>query len=328
MKKRCVRMRCRKNIIGEIKKLSNLSGIENRKSDEYKMKESIFISLIFLSAMVNAQQKVIQLYNGAAPGSEHWTWEEKMNNKNSVGVMTVYNVVRPSLTVFSPQPGLANGTAVIVCPGGGLHFLAIDHEGTNIAKELLKKGITVFVLKYRLVHINSDNPFDDMINAPDPKAWDDEALPIIPLAIADGRQAITYVKSHAKDYNLISGRIGIMGFSGGGLVAAGTAFQYTEANRPDFVAPIYADMPERIQSEVLQDAPPLFLACTQDDEFGFATHAINMYQKWYSAKRPVEMHLFTTGHHGFGVGIRGTTTYQWTDRFCEWLISQKLMEAR
>ncbi len=277
--------------------------------------------------MANAQQREIPLYNGPARGSETWTWKEGMNNKNSAKVMTVYNVVNPTLTVFTPQPDVANGTAIIIAPGGGFHFLAIDHEGTNVAEQLIKKGITVFVLKYRLVHVFSDNPFDDMISAKDPKAWDNESLPIIPLAVADGREAIAHVRSHASMYKIASDRIGIMGFSGGGLVAASTAFNYSVNNRPDFVAPIYADMPEAIQGPVLPDAPPLFLACTQDDEFGFATHAISVYNKWYTSKRPVEMHLFVKGGHGFGIGNQNDTTYQWIDKFGEWLTTQGLMTS-
>jgi len=273
-------------------------------------------------------QKEIPLYEDVAPGSEGWTWEEKANNKNSLKVMTTYNVVRPSLTVFTPDPDKANGTAVIVCPGGGFHFLAIDHEGTHPAKRLVEKGIIVFVLKYRTFHINSDNPFDDMLNAKDPKAWDDEALPVIPLAIADGRKAIEYVRNHAGEYKIDPARIGIMGFSAGGLVAAATAFNYTKNNRPDFVAPIYADIPERILANVATDAPPLFLACTQDDEFGFAAHAIRLYNKWYESKRPVEMHLFTKGGHGFGVGNPSNTTYNWMDLFNKWLMTQGLVNAR
>src|SRR4051812_31638394 len=138
------------------------------------MKRILFCFMILLSGTMNAQQKVIQLYQGVAPGSENWTWQEKGNNKNKANAMTVYNVVHPSLTVFSPEPAVANGAALIICPGGGFHFLAIDHEGTNAAKLLVKKGITVFVLKYRLVHVLSDNPFDDMIATEDKKAWDDE----------------------------------------------------------------------------------------------------------------------------------------------------------
>jgi acetyl esterase/lipase len=276
---------------------------------------------------MNLQQKEIRLYNGAAPGSESWNWLEKMNDNNSGRVMTVYNVVHPSLTVFLPDPAVANGTAIIICPGGGFHFLAIDHEGNDAARALVKKGITAFVLKYRLVHILNDNPFDDMITTEDKKAWDNESLPIMPLAVADGRQALAYVKSHASEYNLHPDRIGIMGFSAGGMVAGATAFHYDLGNRPAFVAPIYADLPGSIQGDVLPDAPPLFLACAQDDEFGFALHAISIYNKWYAAKRPVEMHLFASGGHGFGIGNETNTTHLWIDRFGEWLATQGLIKA-
>jgi acetyl esterase/lipase len=278
--------------------------------------------------MANAQQKEVRLYKGAAPGSEQWTWKESTNNNNSINLTTVFNVVDPTLTVFFPDPANANGTAVIICPGGGFHFLAIGHEGTDAAKLLVKMGITVFILKYRLVHVLSDNPFDDMLTAPDKKAWDEESYPIIPLAIADGREAIAYVRSHAAEYKLAPDRIGIMGFSAGGMVTAATAFKYNTNTRPDFIAPVYADIPESIQSTVLSDAPPLFLACAQDDEFGFVTHTISIYSKWYAAKRPVEMHLFAGGGHGFGVGSKNNTTYNWIEQFGKWLTVQGLMKSR
>jgi acetyl esterase/lipase len=270
-----------------------------------------------------AQQKVINLYNGRPAGSEEWTWEEKIDNSKFT---VAYNVVQPSMSVFSPEPVIANGTAVIVCPGGGFHFLAINWEGNDVAKLLVKKGITVFVLKYRLVHVLNDDPFKG--DSPEnQKAWDDESLPVIPLAVEDGRAAIAYVRAHAKEYNIVTDRIGIMGFSAGGRVAASTAFNYTKENRPDFVAPIYGDMPESLQTQVIPlDAPPLFLACAQDDEFGFASHAIGMYNKWYDAKRPVEMHLFAKGGHGFGVGSAKNTTYQWIDRLGEWLEVEGLIK--
>ncbi len=285
----------------------------------------LFIILFWTASVVNGQSMEVQLYDDKPPGSENWTWKEGINNKNSMDVMTVYNVVHPTLTVFSPKPETSNGTAVIVCPGGGFHFLAIDHEGANIAKLLTKKGITVFVLKYRLVHILSDNPFDDMLNADDKKAWDDEGLPIIPLAIADGRQALKYVRNNAAKYKIDPQRIGIMGFSAGGMVAAATAFEFTSSTRPDFVVPVYADLPESILGSVREDAPSLYILCAQDDEFGFASHAIRMYNKWHAASRPAEMHLFSKGGHGFGMGDPTNTTQNWIDRFSDWLVSQKLM---
>jgi acetyl esterase/lipase len=292
------------------------------------MKKIILIVLTFVSQITNAQEMEIQLYNGNASGSENWTWTEGVNDNNSVKVMTVYNVAHPTLTVVLPEPSIANGTAVIVCPGGGFHFLAINHEGNDVASALVKKGITVFILKYRLVHISGDNPFDDMLNTKDHKAWDDEAVPIIPLAIADGRAAISYVRKHATEYKVQPDRVGIMGFSAGGMVAALTAFGYDNFNRPDFVVPVYGDIPDSRLGKVLPDAPPLYIACAQDDEFGFAPHAINMYNKWYASKRPAEIHLFSKGGHGFGVGNPNNTTHQWLDHFVEWLMMMELLKFK
>ena len=292
------------------------------------MRISIIYMLMVITVNAMSQQKEIQLYDGPAPGSEKWDWSEGVNNKNRFNVMTVYNVVRPTLTVLVPDAALANGTAVIIAPGGGFHFLAIDHEGNNAAQWLVKKGITVFVLKYRLVHIFHDNPFEDMLNTKDKKAWDKESDPIIPLAIADGRQAIAYVRNHAAEYKLEKDLIGIMGFSAGGMVAAASAFRYTAQNRPDFVASVYGDMPAAIQDKMQTDTPPLFMACAQDDEFGFAAHAIRMYREWYAAKRPVEMHLLSKGGHGFGMGDEKNTTYQWLDQLIRWLRTEGLVTAK
>ena len=123
------------------------------------VKPVLFILLISLSALVNAQQKVIQLYKGAAPGSENWYWDEKMS-KDSV----VYNVSHPSLTFFLPDTSIANGTSVIICPGGAWDFLDIENGGFDIARWLNKRGITAFVLKYRVTHSLTDDPVKESIS--------------------------------------------------------------------------------------------------------------------------------------------------------------------
>src|SRR5665647_3458600 len=105
--------------------------------------------LLLLSVSIKAQQKVIQLYNGAAPGSESWTYSEQENNAGSNNAL-IYNVSHPTLTVYPADPSIATGTAVIVCPGGGFYILAEVHEGTDVAHLLNQKGVAVFLLKYRL----------------------------------------------------------------------------------------------------------------------------------------------------------------------------------
>ena len=278
--------------------------------------------LLLLPFFAQAQQKEIRLYEKAAPGSETWNWQEKKNNNNAIHLVTVFNVVKPTLTIFPPDGVASNGTAVIICPGGGFHFLSIESEGTEVAKWLAKKGFTAFVLKYRVAHINTDDPFADMmagINGPRKAAWDAENKATIPLSVADGKEAIAWVRNHAGDYNIKTDRIGIIGFSAGGTVTASSAFNYTKENRPDFVAPVYAFMPDSLQGNVAPDAPPMFLVCATDDQLGLTPHSIGLYNKWYAAKHSVEMHLYAKGGHGFGMNVQHIPTDKWIERFYDWL---------
>jgi acetyl esterase/lipase len=287
------------------------------------MRKFLF-ALLFISSITKAQQKEIRLYIGPAPGSENWNWSEKQNNKNMIQLMTVYNVVIPTLTVFSPDPALASGTAVIICPGGAFHFLSIEKEGTEVAKWLAKRGITAIVLKYRVAHSNSDDPFGEFMaglsDSVRKKPYAAEMYADIPLAIADGRAAIAYVRSHAAELGIKADRIGIIGFSAGGTVTASTAFNYNKDNRPDFVAPIYAYMPDSLQSQVLPDAPPMFIACASDDQIGLAPHSVGLYNKWLASKHSVEMHIYAKGGHGFGMQVQHLPSDTWIDRYGDWLV--------
>ena len=274
--------------------------------------------LLNIAAYTNAQQKVIQLYNGPAPGSESWTYQEqeyKAGTRNAI----IYNVSHPTLTVYPADPSVANGTAIIVCPGGGFYILAGVHEGIDVAKWLNKKGVTVFLLKYRLGQSLTDNPAQELSDNMKKSDFDKKIIPVVPLSIADGRAAIQYVRTHAAEYNIKSAQIGIMGFSAGGTVAAATAFNYTADNRPDFVAPIYGYIPPQIQGAVLDNAPPLFIAVASDDNLGLAKHSIDLYAKWLAAKKPAELHAYQNGSHGFGMHKKNIPTDTWIERFGDWL---------
>ena len=163
------------------------------------MKRPIFLFsfLFFLYFFVPAQQKVIQLYEGPAPGSESWTWNEAENDNNSWQTKVVYNVSRPTLTVFMPEAGKSNGTAVIIAPGGAFHALSINSEGFDVAKWLVQKGITCFVLKYRLVHSLTTDPVAEVMAKWGKKEFEDDNNAVIPLEIADVRAAIDYIRKHA-----------------------------------------------------------------------------------------------------------------------------------
>ena len=292
--------------------------------------KTLLVLFLLLSGLAQAQQKEIRIYDGPAPGSEKWNWEEKKNNKNAIKLMTVFNVVNPTITVFSPDPSVANGTSVIVCPGGGFHFLSIDNEGNEVAKWLAKKGVTAFVLKYRTAHINTEDPFADMMagmNGQRKAEWDAENKATIPLVVADGKAAIAYVRKHATEFKIAPDRIGIIGFSAGGTVTASSAFNYTAADRPDFVAPIYAYMPATLQSDVLPDAPPMFLTCASDDQLNLAPHTVELYSKWLSAKRPVEMIIYAIGGLFLGMIILNIRSVTCILRFGVWILQQGFLLA-
>ncbi|WP_018618626.1 alpha/beta hydrolase [Spirosoma luteum] len=267
-------------------------------------------------------QRVIKLYDGKAPGSESWTWEEAENTTNMFKTRVVYNVSTPTLTAYLPSPDRANGTAVIVAPGGAFHTLSIDSEGVDVAKWLNEKGVAAFVLKYRVVHSLTNDPVGElMAKMADFKKLDEENAPVIPLAIADGRRAMEYVRQHAKEFNLSPNRIGFMGFSAGGTVTMGVGFDYTAANRPDFLAPIYPYLGEMaIAKQVVPvDAPPLFVCAASDDQLGLAPHSTKLYNDWLAAKKTAELHIYQKGGHGFGMRKQNLPTDTWIDRFGDWL---------
>jgi acetyl esterase/lipase/lysophospholipase L1-like esterase len=280
------------------------------------MNRRIFIMFLLLFAMgVKAQQKAIPLYNGPAPGSENWTYNEKETTDKKI----VYNVSHPTLTAYLPYPAIATGTAVIICPGGGFYILSIKSEGTEVADYLTKKGITVFVLKYRVGQSMTDNPGQELGASMKKGDFADKIKLIIPFSIADGREAIKYVRTHAAEYGVSPSRIGIMGFSAGGTVAGSAAFNYNVENRPDFVAPIYAYLPPALQGPIVADEPPMFLAAATDDQLGLAAHSVDLYSKWLASKHQAELHIYTKGGHGFGMNKQNIPTDTWIDRFGDWL---------
>lgn len=283
------------------------------------IKKSIVIACLFLGAALNAQ-KVIALNN---KGSEQWNWDEKENNKNLFNTRIVYNVSHPTLTVFLPDGTAANGTAVIICPGGAFQLLSIESEGFEVARWLAKKGITAFVLKYRLEHSLTDDPIKELFaKQPNTDKFNEEIRPEVALAIRDGLNAIAYVRKHAAEYKIAENHIGILGFSAGGTVAAGAAYSYTAESRPDFAAPVYPYVGSFNKQAVPSDAPPLFTLAAADDQFGFDKHSIGLYQDWLASKHPAELHIYTKGGHGFGMRKQNLPSDNWIERFNDWLIQQ------
>ncbi|WP_236675841.1 alpha/beta hydrolase [Chryseolinea lacunae] len=271
--------------------------------------------LVLLSLSAYAQQKVIRLYDGPAPGSENWKQQEKENNNNMWQTRIVYNVVNPTLTVFTPAK--PNGTAMVICPGGGFHALSIDSEGFDVAKWLTAKGVTCFVLKYRLVECKTDDPTKELM-AKGPQ-MDTDVKPVVKLAAADGSAAIAYVRKHAAEYGINTSRIGIIGFSAGGTVTASTAFNYTPESRPDFVAPIYLAYDWVNKKEVPADAPPMFILAASDDQLGLAPHSVRLYNDWMAVKKSTELHMLAKGGHGFGMRKQNLPSDHWIDLLGTWM---------
>lgn len=235
----------------------------------------------------------------------------------------VTNVSKPTMEVFRPDKENNSGTAVVICPGGGMYALSIESEGNMVAKWLAKKGVTAFVLKYRLVPTGEDGTSDLMTDGPRVLL---KAGNVLPLGISDGLNALQYVRDNAATYGIDKEKIGIMGFSAGGAVTMGTTFNYTASNKPNFIVPIYAWMDVLPQAATPTDAPPIFVVCASDDPLNLAPASIKLYNAWLEAGKKAELHMYAQGGHGFGMRTQNLPSDQWINRFGEWLVSEGFME--
>jgi acetyl esterase/lipase len=148
----------------------------------------------------------------------------------------------------------------------------------------------------------------------------------VPLGIADAKVAIAYVRSHAKDFNINPDKIGIVGFSAGGTLAASSAFNYTAENKPDFVAPVYAYFPKAMIGTIANDAPPMFIAVAANDALNLQSHSVDLFTAWNTAKKDAELHVYSQGSHGFGVRVQNLPSDTWVERFTDWLASKGFMK--
>ena len=289
--------------------------------------------LVLLAAGRLLAQQTFPLYSGTVPDSKPSGVQETSITLPNGGVR-ISNVVQPNLTAFLPAPGTANGTAVIICPGGGYTRLSIDSEGYDVAKRLNEMGITAFVLKYRLPN---DQSQPDKTIAP----------------LLDAQQALRLVRQQAAKYSLNPERIGLLGFSAGGHLAASAGTQFAQpvgANpgpvsvRPAFLVLLYpvisfsdslkhagsrqnllgANPPAELvrqysnESRVTAQTPPTFLVHAQDDKTVPVQNSIAFYQACLYHQVPAEMHLYPHGGHGFGLHNK-TTKDDWTEHLKNWL---------
>ena len=250
----------------------------------------------------------LPLWPKGAPGSA-----ARATEAEEVVGSNVCNVHNPSLTPYVPEADKATGTAVIICPGGGHSKLCLGHEGYELAEWFRARGIAAFVLKYRLAREKGST------------------YTIKDHAMADARRAIRLVRSRAGEWHIRKDRIGILGFSAGGELAAYAAMKSDsgtkdaadpierQSSRPDFQALIYPGGTGTF--EVERGMPPAFLAAGYNDRPDIAEGLASVYLKYKAAKVPAELHLFANAGHGFGYrhAAKASAAAHWPERFTEWL---------
>ena len=284
------------------------------------------------AAALAAEPPVLRVWPGAAPGSETWVRKE-IEYRTGQGKAMVRNVVQPTLTAYLPEREKATGTAMIVCPGGAFLFHSWDNEGVDVAKWLSARGVAAFVLKYRLRSTPvSQEEFQQRLPellrppaAANPDAFrpEPDGRAIAALAAADGRQAVKLVRQRAAEWGIRTDRIGIMGFSAGAAVTMGVVMEHETESRPDFAAPIYGGSTGT--APVPADAPPLFVLCAADDS-GPAVGSAKLFSEWKSAAKPVELHIYAKGGHGFGMRKQNLPIDGWIERLGDWLGSLGLLK--
>ena len=301
------------------------------------------LALLAACTAALAEQREVAIWPGkSAPGSESWTRKEVAFTFPGSPLKLVRNVVRPTLTVYAPDRALANSTAVIVAPGGGMRFLSWENEGTAVAGWLAARGVTAFVLKYRLLETPADPAefdqvmkvfFANLMQAAKARLREisDKITPstdkqhrneIVALAVADGREAVKYVRTHAAEWSIDPDRIGMMGFSAGAGVTMGVLLDHDAGSQINFAAPIYGGGTDG--RPVPTDNPPIFLVVAQDDHLTFEG-VEQLHRQLSAAGVRVELHSFAQGGHGFGMMKQGLPVDRWIDLYADWLDSLGLM---
>ena len=272
-----------------------------------------FASLFLAADPLTLAAQTINLWPGVAPGSESWTQQEHIYKNTPVGTV-IQNVVTPTITAYLPDPAKATGTGVIIAPGGGFIALATTLEGEGLARYLQQRGIAAFMLKYRTIEQRGSGI---------PQMDQDTAAR---YGIADAIQALKVVRQNAAKWHLAANRVGIIGFSAGGMVASGALLQPDSAARPSFAAMIYG-APFGVMPAIPATLPPIFLAWAADDNV-----VPKMLPRFRDALTAAgispEVHVYAKGGHGFGMKKQGTSSDHWVDEFYWWLGAQGLTTKR
>jgi acetyl esterase/lipase len=276
-----------------------------------------------------SSQQTLDLWPGQAPGENGSIGPEVAKTKgdgNAKVITSLTNVTRPTLTVSRPDRTKDTGVAIVVCPGGGYSNLAWDHEGEQVARWLNSIGVTAAVLKYRVPR-RPETP---------------KGQPPV-QALMDAQRALSLVRSKAEAWGIDPKRIGILGFSAGGHLSAWASTNYDKRSydavdaadkvddRPDFAVVIYPGgvVPrgsEQLAPEirVTSQTPPMFIAQSHDDRVN-SENSVYLYLALKRAGVPAELHIYTTGGHGYGLRPSDNPCSTWPQRCEEWLRNQKIL---
>lgn len=293
---------------------------------------SAIVLAVVTGSLLAAPSAPIPLWPKEAPGEKGGIGEEKDTTGAKGGlvagksVIRLGNVSQPTLTVYRPAKDKDTGAAVIICPGGGYNILAYDLEGSEVCEWLNSIGVTGVLLKYRVPR-----------------------RPGIPGHVAplqDAQRAMGLVRQQAKELGIDPNRIGVLGFSAGGHLAAALSNNHTERTypvvddadklgcKPDFSILIYpAYLTQKDKGDILApempvsatNTPPTFLAMTQDDGVRVET-ALFYYLALKNAKVPAELHLYPKGGHGYGLRRTDVTVTTWPDRAADWMKASGLLK--
>jgi acetyl esterase/lipase len=202
----------------------------------------------------------------------------------------------------------------------------VQQEGEALARWLRDRGITAFLLKYRVLQTTPEHR-TRFFSERNPVPHIDSELPeIIPLAVADGRAALNYVRAHAREVGIVPTRVGMIGASAGATLVTSLATSQSDQPNPDFIALLYTHVPPQTRPlAVPRSAPPAFITVASDDQVTSAVPSTETYSAWIAAGRSAELHVYAKGGHGFGMLKQGLPVDSWTERFEDWLKSQGLL---
>lgn len=258
---------------------------------------------------------------GPPPGREWWP--------------RANDVSRPTMTVYAPT-GRNTGVAVVVFPGGGYQFLAMDSEGTEICDWLISRGITCVLLKYRVPDSGPTRKGGHMY------------YPKVQTALQDAQRTLGLVRQHAPQWHVDPHKIGVIGFSAGGHLAAAVSTRFAQRTylpadaadqascRPDFAIVVYpghlwtpgTELTLRSDIRVPADAPPTFLLHAEDDPVDPVKHSLTYYAALQKAGVPAEMHLYAQGGHAFGLRPTKLPIGRWPTLVEQWLLTIGMLGPR